>query len=116
MGDAGLWLVDVTHSDNPTTAGRIDTPGDARDVAVSDGLACVADGKSGLRIIDVSDPTHPSEKSFFDTPDYAYGVGRREWVGLYRGWEFRPVDRGCYGFPTTRQRRAYIIRLAQLLA
>ena len=54
--------------------GFLDTPFQARNVEVVDGLAYVADGQCCLRIIDVSDPAAPVELGFFDTPEAAYGV------------------------------------------
>ena len=54
--------------------GTLDTPGSARDVEVVCGLAYVADGSSGLRIIDISNPAAPVELGALDTPGFAYDV------------------------------------------
>ena len=65
----------------------LDTSGQAWDVEVVGGLAYVADGLSGLRIVDVSNPailaTHllRASKRLFGIPDfrlYALGDGIRE--------------------------------------
>jgi hypothetical protein len=51
----------------PTELGALDTPGFARDVVVSGGLAYVADSDSGLRIIDVNDSAAPLELGVVDS-------------------------------------------------
>ncbi len=55
-GQAGLKIIDITI---PTIVGEIDTRG-ARDVKVSTGYACLADGIDTLTIINISDPENPS--------------------------------------------------------
>lgn len=52
----------------------IDTPGEARDVAVVGSLALVADGPAGLSIFDISQITSPALLGRIDTPGFAYGV------------------------------------------
>ncbi|NRA00125.1 MAG: hypothetical protein HRU01_26785, partial [Myxococcales bacterium] len=54
--------------------GALDTPGWASDVEVVGGLAYVADGSSGLRVIDVSNPAAPVELGALDTPGGALNV------------------------------------------
>ena len=54
--------------------GAVDTPGDARDVEIVGGIAYVADGPSGLRVIDVSNPAAPFEIGAFDTLGRAMDV------------------------------------------
>ena len=49
------------------TVGALDTPGWADGIEVVDGLAYVADGHAGLRVIDVSDPSNPVEVGALDT-------------------------------------------------
>ena len=56
------------------TVGSIDTRGPAQQVEVVDGLAYLADGFSGLRIIDVSNPAAPLEVGHIDTPGRAEDV------------------------------------------
>ncbi len=55
------------HAEALITVGVLDTPRDARDVEIVGGLAYVADGPSGLRVIDVSDPAAPFEVGALDT-------------------------------------------------
>lgn len=57
---AGLVIVDLADLDAPAKIACLDPPGSscAYDVAVLDGIACLADGQ--LRVIDVSDPYSPS--------------------------------------------------------
>jgi hypothetical protein len=76
--DAGLRLIDVSDAEAPVEVGVYDTPGNARDVAVTTGpggtYAAVADGSGGLRLIDVSDPEAPVEVGSYDTPAIATDV------------------------------------------
>ncbi len=58
----------------PSILGSVDTPGRALGVAVSGGVAYVADGFSGLQVIDVSDPGSPVILGSVDTPRFARGV------------------------------------------
>lgn len=51
-----------------TESGAYDTPGLARQVAVSGDVAYVADGVRGLQIIDVSNPASPQWLGVYDTP------------------------------------------------
>jgi hypothetical protein len=57
-GERGLWIVDCTQPSSPHIAGSIDTPYSAGEVAVTNHLACVADGEA-LITIDVSNPASP---------------------------------------------------------
>ena len=62
----------------------------ATDVAVSEGVAYVADGSSGLQLIDVSGPTDVSLLGAYDTPAFALGIAAEgnyafvadQWSGL----------------------------------
>ena len=47
----GLRVVNISDPTSPTEVGFLDTPGDARGVAVSGSLALVADGSGGLLIV-----------------------------------------------------------------
>lgn len=62
----GLRVVDVSNPIAPAEVGFYETPGNAYDVVVKDGLAYVGD-EAGLRVIDVSDPTAPVEVGFYET-------------------------------------------------
>ena len=52
----------------------IDTPGNANAVTVHDGIADVADGTGGLRLVDVSNPAAPTGIDAVPTPDNARGI------------------------------------------
>ncbi|MBC7259338.1 MAG: hypothetical protein H5T65_08820 [Chloroflexi bacterium] len=91
--DGYLRIVDVADPERwwMDWLGYCRTPGDAFQVAVSEGYAYVADGRGGLRIIDVSDPTNPTEVGAYAEIDtaryvavgdsYAYVVGgKRIWI------------------------------------
>ena len=56
------------------SVGALETPGSAHDVEVVGGLAYVADGGSGLRIIDVSNPQAPVELGAIETSENARDV------------------------------------------
>ncbi len=66
-GTAGVAVM-ALESGQPVLLGEVDTPGDARRVALPQsgslladeiGLGAVADGSAGLAIVDLSDPTKP---------------------------------------------------------
>jgi hypothetical protein len=81
-GDSGLRLINV---DSPTDAHEVsfyNTPGQARDVAVSGDYACVADGDAGVRIIDISQPAAPIEVGSYDTLGYAQGIAAANRLAL----------------------------------
>jgi hypothetical protein len=66
--------------------GTVDTPGDARAVAVSGSRAFVADYDQGLRVVDVSNPLAPALGSGVPTPGYAVDVvvsGSYAYVAIY---------------------------------
>jgi hypothetical protein len=63
--ESSMVIVDVTDRTDPVRRGVLETSGYAWNVAVSDGMAYVADGTDGLQIIDVSDPTRPRERGSF---------------------------------------------------
>jgi len=75
----GLRVVDVSAPSAPVEVAFVDTPGEARGVAVSGDHAYVAWGvydspQGGLRVIDVSTPSAPVEVGSVDTPGEAWGV------------------------------------------
>jgi hypothetical protein len=67
-------VFDASFPSFPFLLGDISTPGEANGVVVVDGLAHVANGGSGLRVIDVSNPFAPVELGAIDTPGFANGV------------------------------------------
>jgi hypothetical protein len=72
-GEAGVETIDISGV-FPRPMGIVDTPGHARDVALRDGFAYVADGEMGLRIIDIRDPANPQIVSGLDTTGFARRV------------------------------------------
>lgn len=54
--DRGISVFNVFSGMNPAIVAQVDTPGDARRVAIAGKLVAVADGAAGLAIIDVTDP------------------------------------------------------------
>jgi len=62
LASGGLRILDVTNPSSPTLRGWFNTPGSADGVAVSGGLACLAD-YFRFRIIDVRNPAAPFQRS-----------------------------------------------------
>ncbi|HHS50258.1 MAG TPA: hypothetical protein ENN07_04000 [candidate division Zixibacteria bacterium] len=56
-GHLGVFIAKTTNAD--LLVGHVDTPGDARKMAISGNYCYVADGLGGLTVIDFSDPTAP---------------------------------------------------------
>lgn len=54
--EGGVSVFNVFSGMNPAIIAQVDTPGDARRVAISGNLIAVADGGLGLAIIDMTDP------------------------------------------------------------
>jgi hypothetical protein len=69
--DAGLCVLDVTHSDDPKEVGHFEMTS-ATCLHVSGRYAYIAD--LGLRILDISNPTTPMEISYYETPGVAFGL------------------------------------------
>jgi len=98
----------ILHSDG-TMAGALDTPGEAYDVVVSDGIAYVADGPAGVQVIDVHNTNAPVLTATVATPGPAYAVavdGNDLYVaGLFGVWKLdvttpaAPVIRAVSGVP-----------------
>ncbi|MBT7617379.1 MAG: T9SS type A sorting domain-containing protein [Calditrichaeota bacterium] len=70
--DEGLVSFDVSNPQDinaiRNSRVRYDTQGYVWDVKISDGLAYIADGEFGMRIINIEDPQNPEEIGFYDTP------------------------------------------------
>ena len=75
-GNAGLVIVDFPAAGAAKLVASLPTPGEARALEVHEGLAYIADGAAGLRIVDVRDPARPFELGRFDprTVDLARAV------------------------------------------
>lgn len=65
LGDGGVVLLDLSTPDSPQVTGYVDTPGEARRVALDSGSLYVADGTCGLRVVDVADPSAPRERGYW---------------------------------------------------
>jgi len=81
--DEGLSIVDVSSPGAPAQVGFFDTFGPLYDIAISDTLAYLAEGRvwdgsqflgGGLRIIDVSDPANPIQSSYLNTNQSSNGI------------------------------------------
>jgi hypothetical protein len=59
LWDAGVATVDVRDPASPKPLVRLDTPGQANDIALQGTLAAVADGTGGLLAVDLADPARP---------------------------------------------------------
>ncbi|MDW7731657.1 MAG: NosD domain-containing protein [Methanolobus sp.] len=69
-----IIVLDTSNTTNPLEVGRVLTPFEIKDIAITGNYAYVADAKGGLVIVDISDPTSPGITSIFDTEYSAYGV------------------------------------------
>jgi hypothetical protein len=70
-GERGLQIVDVSDPGSPVVVGGLETPGEAKDVVVSEDRAYVAVGDAGLVVVDIADPASPSFVGSVDTAGYA---------------------------------------------
>jgi hypothetical protein len=73
-GFAGLQVIDITDTANPSLAGSYNTLDYAWGVAISGDYAYVADDEFGLQVIDISNPTNPLLAGNYDTPGNARSV------------------------------------------
>ncbi|MEO0079108.1 MAG: hypothetical protein ABIK44_00300 [candidate division WOR-3 bacterium] len=69
------WRLDTFP---PQQVGSMDTPGNARSVAVQENHAFIADGRNGLVVADISNPFRPTQVSGIGLPGYANGIALRE--------------------------------------
>jgi hypothetical protein len=78
--DQGLWIYRVLDDGKLEQVSRLRPPFPARqfdqqvDIDVQDGMAYIANGRSGLLIVDVNDPTNPQLISTVPLPGYSKGV------------------------------------------
>jgi hypothetical protein len=96
-GESGLQILDVTTSASPFLVGSYNTPGQACNVEIVDGLAYVADREGGLQIINVSTPSAPTLVGSFATADDAQDltvVNGRAYVAIgYGGLQILDVSK-----------------------
>jgi len=100
-----MRVVDVSDPVNPIEVGTFDTDIDAafvfgglcaaRDLAVSEGYAYIADGCFGLRVVDVSYSGNPTEVGCYVTSCSAYGVAVA--AGDPQGHTYAYIADGHYG-------------------
>ena len=74
QGHSSLSIINISDPENPDEISTVETPGNARGVAVNGNYAYLAAAGGGLRIIDVSNPDDPDEVGSFDTPGQAFDV------------------------------------------
>lgn len=78
--DPDTWYVDINpqfewnSAVDITPLGSLNSPGQARAVAISGNRAYLADGNSGLQVIDITNPTSPVLLGSLDTGGSARGV------------------------------------------
>jgi hypothetical protein len=87
-GTGVIWVVDITDLDSLRKLSIHHVTYSARDICVQGGLAYVAAGKEGLKIVDVSDPGSPVDAGSIDTPGDALEVsvsGDYAYVADYTG-------------------------------
>jgi len=63
----GLTILDITDLKNPELLGEIQTPGEARSVAIYKKFALIADGSNGVQTIHVEYPDLPTLSTVFNT-------------------------------------------------
>jgi hypothetical protein len=69
-----VTILNVSTPARPVVVGKIRLPDIVQGIAVSGGMAYVADGPSGLQIVSVSNPSSPQRRGAYDTLGYARGV------------------------------------------
>ncbi len=70
-GSYGMYVVDISDSENPVKVANIDTPaGYAKHIEVRGDYAYVADGDTGIFVIDISTPTEPVEAGTYGSAIY----------------------------------------------
>jgi len=72
--DKGLAVIDASDPKNPSVKSVLDTPGEARDLAVDGTVAYVADNSGGLLAVDFKDPASPKVLGSWDSPGEAFGL------------------------------------------
>jgi uncharacterized repeat protein (TIGR02543 family) len=99
---AGLKVIDISDSYNPTLAGSCDTIQSSRSMDISGGYAYVTDYNQGFRIIDISTPTAPVQTAFLPlsgrtrllkvSGNFAYITRHRAVFESAGEWGLRIVD------------------------
>lgn len=106
---------------------NVDTPGEARSIALSDKVLYVADGDRGLRTYDISSPATPKELSSISTRDFTRGVDvKGKYAYLADGnaglriidvsTSYAPVEKGSAKTPSSANRVAISGKYAYVAA
>jgi hypothetical protein len=74
-GFAGMMEIDISDPSHPVVAGAYDTPGSATSVSLSGGLAWIADGNGGLRVVRPNPSIPPPSLVTNDTIDVTLPAG-----------------------------------------
>lgn len=82
LGEEGVALLDMADAVRPAVIGFVETPGDARQVALDSANLYVADGICGLRVVDISDPASPQERGYWRS-SYAGDVALNDDGSVY---------------------------------
>jgi len=87
-GTRGLCVVDISFGGRPVVEALVDTPGDARGVAVRGRRvhAFVADWNRGMRVIELADPAEPEEVNAYDSPGKVYDVAAADGFLCVADW------------------------------
>ena len=103
--DKGLAVIDVSDPKAPVLKSLLDTPGQARDVAVDGSVALVADGTGGVLAVDIARPAAPKLLGAWDSPGEATGLALKGKIPLRRRRQRRPRDRRRLGAGQAQARR-----------
>jgi hypothetical protein len=70
-GARNFFIVDISNPAAPVELGRCQISDYARDVYVTNSIACIAEGFDGLQLIDISDPAKPAVIASYSMPGYS---------------------------------------------
>ncbi len=73
-GNMGLHIIDISDSANPVLISSVSTPGWANRMAISRGIAYIADESGTLEIINISNPYAPKPVTSVAMPGPAQGI------------------------------------------
>jgi len=82
-----LHIFNISDPNNPIWVNKVQIPGDAKEVAVSDGYAYIAADNKGLSIIDVSPPESAHLVKTLGAPFHAYGITVAGEYAYVVGWK-----------------------------
>jgi hypothetical protein len=79
-------VLDIHDPRHPKVLSRLHIPGNARGIALGDGLIYVAGWESGLHIVDTHDPKAPRIIASLDTDGDAWGVNVKDGYAYVLDW------------------------------